>query len=450
MAVIIATVLICWIMIGVSIRKPVQIAANVSPIEAVRFLYEQKNLSHSKRIHKKLNPFILGKMNFSRDKKKTVSIIMSLSIGGLLLLCASTLVLTYSPEALARKYFPNGEYKIYIDSDRKLFDVLSSGNPLSEELRQEILELDGVEDVFVTRRGVGSSFHTPLYSGGGMVDMITQENDFQIEEALLTGTMPTDVHSILAGSFYDEELEVGSTIEITLGGNTSTVTVCGFFDVTAISVGHGHENLMLDGAMLFLSEELFHEMLPDVEKFDYTWDIVSDPDKDISVKIGLEKLINSHTEIALDFFTERVTYFQSVYSVPFHVLQGIALFISLFGVINLINTTLSNQISRKREVSVLRSVGLTQKQLYQMITLEGVSYALLSIFLTILLGTPLAYILHRQTSRMAYGAPTAFQFPFLYIMLYFLLLIMIEFLLSTWTIGKQGKQSLIEQLREIA
>ncbi len=31
-----------------------------------------------------------------------------------------------------------------------------------------------------------------------------------------------------------------------------------------------------------------------------------------------------------------------------------------FGVINLINTTLSNQMSRKQENSVLRSIGLTQ------------------------------------------------------------------------------------------
>ena len=47
----------------------------------------------------------------------------------------------------------------------------------------------------------------------------------------------------------------------------------------------------------------------------------------------------------------------------------------LFGVINLINTTLSNQMSRKQENSVLRSIGLTQKQLCKMNICEGLCYA---------------------------------------------------------------------------
>ena len=41
------TVLICWIMICLSIRKPVKLAANISPIEAVRFTSLQKKIMES-------------------------------------------------------------------------------------------------------------------------------------------------------------------------------------------------------------------------------------------------------------------------------------------------------------------------------------------------------------------------------------------------------------------
>ncbi len=60
----------------------------------------------------------------------------------------------------------------------------------------------------------------------------------------------------------------------------------------------------------------------------------------------------------------------------------------LFGVVNLINTTLSNQISRKRENSILRSVGLNGKQLCRMSVAQGMCYALFaSLTVLILEGT---------------------------------------------------------------
>ena len=52
----------------------------------------------------------------------------------------------------------------------------------------------------------------------------------------------------------------------------------------------------------------------------------------------------------------------------------------LFGVINLINTTLSNQYSRQ-ENSVSCSIGLAPKQLAQMTVWEGMGYVVSSILL---------------------------------------------------------------------
>lgn len=165
--------------------------------------------------------------------------------------------------------------------------------------------------------------------------------------------------------------------------------------------------------------------------------------------MALQEILDSHTGTGLDTFSDYVEYCRSTNSAVFHIMQGIALLISLFGIINLINTTLSNLMSRKWENSVLRSVGLTKKQLYQMITVEGVGYVLLCVLLTALLGLPLSFVLHHEISAAVYGSPTAFRFPFFYMALYFLLLMAIQFLLSLWSIRKQGKQSLIEQLRKL-
>ena len=97
-------------MVSVSIRKPVKIAAGISPIEAVRFTPAQKDI-RSRKKNIKLNPVSMGIANFKRDRKKTVAIVASLSLGGIILLVVSSIVLLRSPEALARQFFPDGDYK---------------------------------------------------------------------------------------------------------------------------------------------------------------------------------------------------------------------------------------------------------------------------------------------------------------------------------------------------
>lgn len=48
--IVLLTILICWIMVSLSIRKPIKIAAGISPIEAVRFSPEpSKNFTQPKK-----------------------------------------------------------------------------------------------------------------------------------------------------------------------------------------------------------------------------------------------------------------------------------------------------------------------------------------------------------------------------------------------------------------
>ena len=131
----------------------------------------------------------------------------------------------------------------------------------------------------------------------------------------------------------------------------------------------------------------------------------------------------------------------------YFVLQVISILIFLFGVINLINTTLSNQLFRRREYSVLRSIGLTEKQLYKVIIGEGMCYSILSICMTLLIGTPIAMLICRQMSISCYGKVVEYSFPFFYMGIYVLVLLLIQVILSIYQIREQKKKSIIDQLR---
>ena len=195
-ATVILTLISSWIMISVSIRKPVKIAAGISPIEAVRFTPAQKDI-RSRKKNIKLNPVSMGIANFRRDRKKTVAIVASLSLGGIILLVVSSIVLLRSPEALARQFFPDGDYKIYLDSEMTEEKVMAAGNPLNEELKQEILSIDGVTDIIPSRQSLHATYKTEIHQAGGMCDMLTDQNYAAVEAALTEGTMPTDSRSIV-------------------------------------------------------------------------------------------------------------------------------------------------------------------------------------------------------------------------------------------------------------
>ena len=314
-------------MVSVSVRRPVKIAAGISPLVAVRFSAGQERIrSRKKRI--RLNPVSMGLANFQRDRKKAVNIAASLGLGGILLLIVSSAVLTRSPEQAARLYFPDGDYKIYLSSEQPEEEIMAAGNPLNDGLRREI-----------------------------------------------------------------------------------------------------------------------H---PEIESFDYSWSIISDPKKAERVEAGLQEILSSRSNLGLDTIGVHIEYEKMQSGLIFGSMKALSWLIFLFGVVNLINTTLSNQMSRKRENSILRSVGLTGKQLCRMNICEGLCYAAFAALAVLLIGLPIAVVVCREVSRQSFaGEIVPYQFPILEMGLFLLVLFGLEFLLSAWTVSRQRKQSLVEQMRAV-
>ena len=447
-ATVILTLISSWIMVSVSIRKPVKIAAGISPIEAVRFTSVQNNI-RSRKKNIKLNPVSMGIANFKRDRKKTISIIASLSLGGIILLVVSSLVLLRSPEALARQVFPDGDYKIYLDSKLTEQEVMAAGNPLNEELKQEILSIDGVTDVIAKRQSLHVNYRANGIEGGGMCDILTEQNYSAVEAALIDGTMPPDARSIIIDSHTSnrDNIGAGETVELISGKSTLPVTISGVFDNGSIPT-NGHGALHLDGPLEFAPEALFHELHPEITSFDYSWSIVSDPKKADHVESELKNIVASHSNIALDEINTAIEYEKMSNTLAFGSMEVLSWMVFLFGVINLINTTLSNQIARKRENSILRSIGLTQKQLCKMNICEGLCYALFATLATLIVGLPASIFACRKMSIGAFaGNVVPYKFPVLEMGLFILVLFGMELILSVWTIRRQKKQSLIEQMR---
>ena len=163
--------------------------------------------------------------------------------------------------------------------------------------------------------------------------------------------MPKDSHSILI-DYYDvisqnENMGVGSTVDFYFGEGQSPFLLPYRDCIIQAKVYSGHGKMHVDGATIFAPEALFHELHPEITSFDYSWSIVNDPKKTDYVGAELKNIVASHSNIALDEINTVIEYEEMTNSFAFGSMEILSWLVFLFGVINLINTTLSNQIAQK-------------------------------------------------------------------------------------------------------
>ena len=254
--------------------------------------------------------------------------------------------------------------------------------------------------------------------------------------------------SIALDMDYAEDMigvDVGSVIKLTIGDQEIPVTVSGLLINDGLKNGHGP--LALDSTCMVATKELFQEAMPKINCFDYSWSIVSDPKKAEQIENSLSAIISSNPDLDLDTIGIHKDYEEMENRVVFGGFQALSWLVFLFGVVNLINTTLSNQMSRKRENSVFRAIGLTRKQLCQMTIYEGICYAFSAALATLAVGLPIAIIAARKFSEMTFHVAMPYSFPFLQMGLFVLVLFGLEVILSFWTMRRQKNQSLVEEMR---
>lgn len=125
-------------------------------------------------------------------------------------------------------------------------------------------------------------------------------------------------------------------------------------------------------------------------------EVVSDNPESTDINTeNMENFLANYTENVNSQYDyeSKATYAEEFYGFRdmFAIMGGVLSFIvGLVGVLNFLNAVLTGILARRREFAVLQSVGMTGKQLKQMLVTEGLYYALgavvVSLGLTVLMG----------------------------------------------------------------
>ena len=149
----------------------------------------------------------------------------------------------------------------------------------------------------------------------------------------------------------------------------------------------------------------------------------------------------------METIKESITYYSGLQQLSFGVLLIVAVIVVCFSLINLVNTTITNFLSRRQEIGMLQAIGLSKKQLIKMLCYEGLMYSVFATLVTLVLGTGLGF-LSVQVVVKTMNPYFYYSFPWLIVLIYLAILLIVQFTLISYTTGNLKKQSLVEQMRD--
>lgn len=452
------TALFMYLCVMVAVIKPARTAARVTPIEAVRYTADHNDVAfrQTKSLHRSLSAKNLAFLNFTRNKKKTALTVLSLGVCGVLLMSSSAYFNSIDPLAMARRSFPYGEIRLELGDygpqahDSEQYVELQTSNPLTEDFIGSIRGIDGVEAV-KTYQGTVLDVRMPTGDREPIVsESYTPDSRKMLEQYLVDGT--ADYQELLNnngiiienGPQWEEtfgwDVSVGDDLQIETGGQTWKLKVMGIVDANIPYGGYD---------TLFIPLELLSEMVP-VENLNYQFIVDTDDSKWETVKDEIQKIIPATSRLYVSTLDEWVGAYRDKllnYRIPVYVF---VMFIGVFGIINLLNTLITNILTRKRELGVLQAVGLSRKQLSEMLLTEGLFYTFGVLLLSVSFGTLMGHLLCTAFSAMSLFGKVSYHFPALEMFGFFLLMLAVQMIFSYLSIRQIKKRSLVDQIRELS
>ena len=455
---------IIYIITMISVHKPAKLAAAVSPMEALRYVpQDEMKKTANKKMCRNLTPIGLGVMNFSKNKKKAVVTMLSLALGGILFMTAATYISSFDKENYSRQgNFANAEFNIFysvsaIEINENGLSGLQAEMPLDEQTIQEILAIDGVEAVEEIKN-FGVIFDYPKqdeYDNDDMVYPLTEEEVNDISKYVEEGS--ADYDKLMSGDYvlvadntnveeiYGWRFNVGDVLTFHYyDGNKMAekeVTVLGL-----LNDQYTRDNTELVGWFLMPEQAILNFVSYDT--LNETLLVSTDPEKEEAVGEILGQMVSERTELDMETLADRKAADAQSMNTIFGAISGLAIFIMMFSILSMMNTLITNIVTRKQELAMLESIGMDKGQIRKMLLSESLILVLATVGVTMTVGTLCGYALSKALYNMGLYY-MAFQFPLAFSLAYAVVLIAVPLIITLVAMKSFSKEALVERLRGV-
>ncbi|MBD5470459.1 MAG: ABC transporter permease [Lachnospiraceae bacterium] len=467
-----------YVTVLISCMLPARLAGKVSPIEALRYTDAPDNVQ-KKRKKTKNGASLYGMAweNLWRNRKRTVMVLCSLTLG---------LVL------MSYFYAKNASFdveKYLMDltvADYEIHDTTGKGQAISNTLLADIAALGTVEatgrlyfgEVELTLSEQAKNNLRAFYTDERLKDYASYDPSFpswkeQFDYVLDGGKNTYTIYGadglileaaasqnyILNGAFNAEKFAEGMYC-LAIGPSTDPSDTLPTYSVgEKVQIADREFEVMavvrplqpmVSGVSqqvfdlpLVIPADIFQEFWPDYNLRKFYFDVADETMEDAYALLtdyqqttALGMNIVSRQSMAEQYEAETRALAVMGYA--------ISIVIALVGVLNFVNSMVTAIISRKREFAMIQSIGMTKRQLCQMLMFEGGYYAGMTLIASYLLGAVTVGVIVRA---MVEGGFSTFHFTLLPLVCCTPILVILAVLLPYVCFRNLEKQSIVERLR---
>lgn len=458
------TLLVCAVVAAVTFltvmiatRKPAQLAAAVSPVEATRYrpMDAPEGKKTKKRPQRPLTPVRLALTQMKRSRRKTMLTLVSLSLSGLLFACAATYFSSQSVEKMTRgNTYLHGEFYIELQAaDRDTDDGFNLGrmqenNPMPA-LMEQLRQVDGVQEVKHSSE-VNANAYPPgqgaekmEVSGYGpqdedFINGLLNEGQLRYADAL-SGDLVILTITDTMDEIYGWKAKVGDRLTVEFW--TAEGPVEHTFTIAGLS-----EARILPGTLL-----LPGEVLSRITGLDNTGRVTvkTDPAKTALAGAEIRELAGGDSRYFLEILSDMLASRSDIIGFFSTLIYSLVLVLLLFAAISLCNTILSGVLARCQELSMMQAVGMSGRQLSKMLYAEGSLYFAVTAAVTLTLGTLAGGLLIQALEGLSAMHYLDYQFPGLLLAAFLLFLFVIQFAITLFSKRIYKKQPLVLRMKEM-
>lgn len=474
----IGTALFAMVTVMISCRKPAKLASKVSAVEALKY-HGQNTVKMKAR--KSTDGGKLYKMAFRnvfREKKRAFLVFASLFMGTIAFLSVDTFIGSMKLENYIDFYLPN-DYTIYTN-----FNMDKTLKEKAEDLAGDIKKIEGITKVAVNR----STSAVLTFNENIFLPFL--ENDFtegeSLKEAIDFYKNNTDKETAYSSSViavssemmkqYNEKARQKIDIDRFEKGE---VCLMGYVQTKEQSDAVKGKIIKLTDAESKKSIELEVGSCPIYGEdyginIAYHWqqggepscilisgnaikrlcenpsvdNIIADcePKAESSVTAAIKELVKINPAVRqTDIKAEMISDFTSSMAGMDILGGGISIVLILIGVINFINVMLTGVFTRRGELAVMESVGMTKKQVKKMLTYEGAYYGAITLALIFTAGNGIIYLIADLAQQTADYA--VFHYPVVLMCVIAVIIMGICMFVPSVVYQMLTKESVTERLR---
>ena len=460
----------------ISCFKPAKLASKTSPMEALRYFETAKTKAVSRK-SRSVTPFSMAVQNVSRSKRKLISVVLSLSLSIILLNSVYTIVTGFDMD----KFLEDRTITDFSISNSKLVTQYEL-TYVDSDTMTAMNAIDGVKDmsaVYFSENNHHLSDSASVnvqkiiderlnkdYNAKYTADCVSKFTNEKICYAHIYGVdkLIFDKLQILGGEVDYEKFASGDYVyisayvdggdyyespyykpgdKVTLdfgNGDKKEYTVLGItFMPESAGCMHGH---YLDPEFILPSKEFLSH---DAVKTPLHVFFNAEKEKESAIQAAVDKYCAS-TQMAFVSKASVITEFHDMQKMIVIVGGILSAVLGLIGILNFMNSALTSIISRRRELAMLQSVGMTEKQLRRMLINEGFIYVLATVLTVFTLGNLLVYTIVSLFAGQIWFF--TYHFTILPMLLCLPLMLLIAYLIPVLAYRSIRSSSVVEQLRE--